>query len=111
LKECPCCGQAVENDVTTFTVVKNSNVWVVQNVPCIKCTICEFICFTEDVAKKLEKISNGKMMSSAISLPAWVYDWKKPMFEIPANTSDFPFVTYSPNSPMPMFVKVRSGTG
>ena len=41
---------------TTFTVKKKKKIIVVKNVPCLECTVCGEILFSNDVSEKLEKI-------------------------------------------------------
>ena len=41
---------------TTFTVQYKDCIIVVKNVPCLECSVCGEILFSNDVSEKLEKI-------------------------------------------------------
>ena len=41
---------------TTFTVQYKGCIIVVKNVPCLECSVCGEILFSNDVSEKLEKI-------------------------------------------------------
>lgn len=79
---CTHCGHALEDSSTTFTVVRSRQVYVVENVPCLECPICGHITFSQDVAKRLETYTSGRVVPSDTSYKVLVYRWDAPMVEI-----------------------------
>lgn len=79
---CNICGNLMIDAFTTFMVSKDEAVYVVQNVPCLECPICENVSFTQDVANKLEQYCSGRVIP-AKTVQAWVYRWGSPIIEIP----------------------------
>ena len=73
-RNCRCCDEAMEADRTTFTVVKPRAVYVVNNVPCLKCSTCGEIVFTQETVSKLERLASGRFNAQK-NMNAWVYDW------------------------------------
>ncbi len=56
--KCPVCGGDKDNGTTVFTVDFKDCVLVVRNVPITVCSQCGEEWIRDDVASKLEKISN-----------------------------------------------------
>jgi len=80
---------------TTFTVLRDGAVYVVENVPCLECPICEHISFIQDVAIKLERYCSGRILPEKMTT-ALVYRWGTPITEIPtmvnkSSTENIPF--------------------
>jgi YgiT-type zinc finger domain-containing protein len=80
--KCNQCGNLMEDSTTTFTVVKGDDVYVVENVPCLECPVCEHISFTQNVAKKLELYASGRLIPIKTKR-AWAYKWQDPIIEVP----------------------------
>ena len=80
---------------TTFTTVKASGVYVVRRAPCFECMNCGQIVFSQDTAKKLEKLTSGRVAARGF-LNAWTYNWGDPIAEtepaVPAATVNSPIL-------------------
>lgn len=59
---CNHCGSQMRDSSTTFTIVNKEVVYVVEHVPCLECPVCEHISFSQDVAKKLECYTSGRVI-------------------------------------------------
>ena len=81
---------------TTFMVSRDEAVYVVENVPCLECPICENVSFTQDVANKLEQYCSGRVIP-AKTVKAWVYRWASPIIDIPRTQSE----ARTENTPLP----------
>lgn len=79
---CSLCGNKMVDDYTAFTVLKENAVYVTEDVPCLKCTVCEHVVFTQKVAKKLERYSSGRTVPM-MTYRSWVFRWGEPIVEIP----------------------------
>ncbi len=79
---CNHCGNLMVDAFTTFTVVREGEVYVVEDVPCLECPVCEHISFTQDVARTLERYSSGRVLPTKTT-KAWVFKWGTPINEIP----------------------------
>ena len=79
---CNHCGNLMVDAFTTFTVMRDGAVYVVENVPCLECPICEHTSFIQDVASKLESYCSGRVLP-AKTTTAWVYRWGTPIIKIP----------------------------
>lgn len=74
IRHCRCCDEVMEETQTTFTVVKPNAVYVVHNVPCLKCSTCGETVFTQETVTKLEHLASGRFNAQKI-MNAWIYDW------------------------------------
>src|SRR4030042_5010788 len=77
---CNQCGNLIVDSTTTFTVVKGDDVYIVEDVPCLECSVCEHISFTQNVAKKLERYASGRLIPTKTK-KAWAYKWQDPIIE------------------------------
>jgi len=77
---CNHCGNLMVDAFTTFTVLRDGAVYVVENVPCLECPICEHTSFIQDVASKLESYCSGRVLPTKMTR-AWVYRWGTPITE------------------------------
>lgn len=75
--ECSCCGSPLQEGRTNFTVVRQSSVHVVKDVPCLICSFCEGVTFTQETAEILDELMSGRYAPDRV-LNAWVYDWQRP---------------------------------
>lgn len=82
IETCRCCESPMEESDTTFTVVKDEAVYIVKNVPCLKCTLCEEAIFTDDTADKLARYASGRVSPMRPRMTAYVYKWADPLMEI-----------------------------
>lgn len=55
---CFFCKGEMKNAVTTFMSDLGSCIVIIRNVPCLKCSQCGEEIFSDEVAKKLERIVN-----------------------------------------------------
>lgn len=55
---CFFCKGEMKNAVTTFMSDFGSCIVIIRNVPCLKCSQCGEEIFSDEVAKKLERIVN-----------------------------------------------------
>ncbi len=78
---CVRCGTQMADALTTFTMVKDGQVYMVESVPCLECATCEETAFALDVAAKLEKYCSGRVLPTRAT-NAWVYRWDTPVLEI-----------------------------
>ena len=83
---CACCGEPMERTHTTFTVVRAGGVYVVRHAPCFECMSCGQIVFSQDAAKKLEKLTSGRVPARGF-LNAWTYNWGDPVEETKSTVS------------------------
>ena len=81
--QCPLCSGKYEPTTTTFTLTKPTAVYVVKDVPAVECQHCGHIAFEQDVAKRLERFTSGRIGSARQLLTAWVYQFEDPGYEIP----------------------------
>jgi YgiT-type zinc finger domain-containing protein len=72
----------MEGASTTFTVAKNGMLYVMEDVPCFECSVCEHITFEQQVAKELERCSSGKFYPQRYRM-AFVFKWGEPMVVMP----------------------------
>ncbi len=79
---CNICGNLMIDAFTNFTVLRDGAVYVVENVPCLECPICEHISFIQDVASKLERYCSGRILPIKM-IRTWAYRWGTPIIEIP----------------------------
>jgi len=84
---------------TTFTVLRDGAVYLVENVPCLECSICEYTSFIQDVASKLERYCSGRVLPEK-TIKAWVYRWGTPIIEIPKWDNK----TSTENIPLPLTI-------
>lgn len=92
--KCSCCGNEMFSTITTFTVVKRKDVYVVENVPCYECTVCGHISFEQETTKRLERITSGEIVYFS-HCRAWCFDWSDKIIEVngdnlPSSLSDTP---------------------
>ena len=80
---CTQCGNAMEKSTTTFTVSKNGMLYVIEDVPCWECQVCENTIFEKEVAKQLERYSSGRL-SPYRYRQAIAFKWGEPMVEMTA---------------------------
>ncbi|MEK7354190.1 MAG: YgiT-type zinc finger protein [Chloroflexota bacterium] len=83
--KCVVCGNPMVNSTTTFTAMREGGVYVTEEVPCLKCSVCEHVTFTQEVARQLERYSSGRRLPVA-TYRAWVFRWGVPIVEIPKIT-------------------------
>lgn len=100
---CNHCGKLMVDAFTTFTVLKDDAVYVVEDVPCLECPLCGHESFTQDIAKELEKYCSGRAIPLRAAR-AWVYKWGTTIIEIPRSESE----TSTENTPLPLSIV---GTG
>lgn len=55
--KCFMCKGTMHNEVTTFMAEVGKTIMIVKNVPSQVCTQCGEVTYSNDVAKKLEKIT------------------------------------------------------
>ncbi|MBI4334503.1 MAG: YgiT-type zinc finger protein [Chloroflexi bacterium] len=79
--KCNHCGSMMVNASTTFTAVVEGDFYVVQDVPCLQCPVCENTVFEQDVAKKLQLYTSGRVLP-ARTAQAWVFNWSAPVIHI-----------------------------
>lgn len=79
--KCNHCGNLMVDAVTNFTMLKDGTVYVIENVPCLECPVCEQISFTQEVAGKLERYCSGRILPYRMA-NAWVYRWGTPIIEV-----------------------------
>lgn len=84
--KCNHCGSSMDESTTTFTVVREHGVYVVKNVPCLECPVCEDVSFSSEVAKKLERYTSGRAIPVR-AIKSWVFNWGEPIVEIPKTES------------------------
>jgi len=92
---CNMCDNLMVDAFTTFTVLRDGAVYVVENVPCLECPVCGHISFNQDVAGRLERYCSGRALPEK-TIKAWVYRWGTPIIEIPkwdnkTSTGNIPF--------------------
>ena len=80
---CHYCGGTLEPGLTTFTVVKYEAVYLVRDVPCLECTICEEAIFSDETAEQLSRYTSGRILPTRRQLTAYVYHLADPVMEIP----------------------------
>lgn len=97
---CHYCGSAMEVAKTNFTVAKEEVVYVVRDVPCLQCTLCEEVIFEDKTAEQLSRYVSGRILPTRRQLTAYVYHWDDPVTEIPVN---------APPSEIKNIASVRSG--
>ncbi len=95
MMNCNICGNLMVDAFTTFTVRRDGSVYVVENVPCLECPVCEHISFIQDVAVKLEKYCSGRVLPEK-TIAAWGYRWGNLIIEIPKEGN----VTSTKNIPL-----------
>jgi len=78
---CTQCGNTMGKSMTTFTVSKKGMVYIIEDVPCWECLVCESIVFETGVAKKLERYSSGRFIAYR-SRQALVFKWDEPLVEM-----------------------------
>ena len=78
---CPCCDHEMTLGVTTFTVVKNDAVYIVQEVPALDCSTCGHASFPQETAKLLERYTSGRAIPTR-TMTAWTFRWGEPIIEI-----------------------------
>jgi YgiT-type zinc finger domain-containing protein len=61
--KCISCGAATYSGTTTDVTDMGSCLIIVRNVPCNKCSQCDEIIYTADVAKQLEVIATAAKMA------------------------------------------------
>lgn len=83
---CLYCGQEMQESQTTFTAVGADAVYVVRDVPCLKCPTCDYTLFGQDVSKRLERYASGRVIPHHAPLKAWVYVWGDPVIFISEDT-------------------------
>lgn len=79
---CVDCGNVMEKTTTAFTIVKKGMLYMVEDVPCFECSVCEHIAFEQQTAKELERYSSGKFYPNRYRM-AFVFKWDEPMVEMP----------------------------
>ena len=79
---CNHCGSVMEESKTTFTVVRDNDVYVVKSVPCIECPVCEHVSFTQSTSKELDRYVSGGVIPAKQSR-ARIFNWDEPVVEIP----------------------------
>ncbi len=78
---CTQCGNTMEKSTTTFTVSRKGMMYVMEDVPCWECPVCESSIFEAEVAKKLERYSSGRFSTYRFR-QALVFKWGEPMIEM-----------------------------
>ena len=96
---CNICGNLMVDAFTTFTVLRDGAVYVVEDVPCLECPICEHISFIQDVASKLERYCSGRVLPEK-TIKAWAYRWGTPIIEI----EEWESKTSTENIPLPLTI-------
>ena len=81
-RQCPCCGNKIESNTTTFTVVKKAAVYVVEDTPCLLYPVCEYTAFTKHTTKKLETLTSGRVLPLVGFKTAWVFKWDQPIMRV-----------------------------
>jgi YgiT-type zinc finger domain-containing protein len=88
--KCNFCGIDMSASSTNFSVVKWKEVYVVNNVPCWECPICGHISFEQEITKRLERFTSGRIVAFT-HCRAWCFDWADDIIEIgrerPASSS------------------------
>jgi YgiT-type zinc finger domain-containing protein len=79
---CNHCGNVMEESKTTFTVVRDNDVYVVKRVPCIACQVCGHVSFTQSTSKELDRYVSGRVIPPKQS-NAWIFNWGEIVAEIP----------------------------
>ena len=96
---CNICGNLMVDAFTTFTVLRDGAVYVVENVPCLECPICDHISFIQDVASKLERYCSGRVLPEK-TIKAWAYRWGTPIVEIQEEENK----AFTENTPFPVTI-------
>jgi YgiT-type zinc finger domain-containing protein len=52
------CGREAFKSTTTEAIELGFGVLVIRNIPCFKCTECDEVFYTGDVAQKIEEITD-----------------------------------------------------
>jgi YgiT-type zinc finger domain-containing protein len=78
---CNHCGNILEESKTTFTVVKDNDVYVVKSVPCLECPVCGHVSYTQSTSKKLDRYVSGGVSPAKQSM-ALIFIWGDPVEEI-----------------------------
>lgn len=79
---CSHCGSSMERSKTTFTIEKNGTLYVVEDVPCWECSVCEHVVYEQEAAKELERYTSGKLYPYRYR-QAFVFIWDEPVMEKP----------------------------
>ncbi|MBI2917254.1 MAG: YgiT-type zinc finger protein [Chloroflexi bacterium] len=80
-EKCRSCGREMKRSITTFTVAKDTAVYVVKGVPCFQCLDCGETIFDQETALKLSKYTSGKVLAVRKPLTAYLFHWSDPLTE------------------------------
>lgn len=94
INKCSICSSGTELTEATFTVAKPDIVYVVRDVPALECTQCGHVSYDQEVVKRLERLTSGRVISARQILTAYVYGFDDAIQEIPVT----PAVTQTENS-------------
>lgn len=72
--KCTRCGKDVYKSTTVEVMESGYGLVVIKNIPCYKCTECDEIFYTGDVALKIEDIMNAL---ASVSQEITVVDYAK----------------------------------
>ena len=92
---CTICGNQMVDDFTTFTVMRENAVYVTEEAPCLKCSVCEHVVFTQAVAKELERYSSGRRLPTT-TFRTWVFKWGVSTTEIPRHVFPSSYTDVTP---------------
>ena len=79
--ECRCCDGLMRPTKVRFTVVKESAVYVINDVPSLQCAQCGETVYDGEAVSKLERLTSGRIVAKKM-LNAWVYNWDDVILEI-----------------------------
>ena len=86
---CSQCGNKMVDSFITFTTLSDGVVFVTEQVPCLECSVCGHTVFTQEVAKKLEKVASGRLIPMS-NYRAYGYRYGIPVIEIQPFTFSLP---------------------
>ncbi len=79
---CAHCGNVMNKTTTAFTIAKSGVLYMVEDVPCLECSLCEHITFEQQIAKELENYCSGKFYPNRYR-QTLVFKWGEPMLKMP----------------------------
>lgn len=98
---CSQCGNKMVDSHMTFTVIKDSTVFVTEGVPCLECLVCGHSVIKQDVAKQLQGYSFGEKIPN-IAYRAFGFRWGDSKLELSQVSSP----SRTENTPISMKVPV-----
>jgi YgiT-type zinc finger domain-containing protein len=78
---CQFCDGQLEDTRTTFPVVFEHVVYVVEDVPTLECNRCGTAVFTQEVTERLDLLTSGPIQEGMKRRTAYVYQFDAPLVE------------------------------